>query len=102
MTADRVRVAVVGTGHDPGIDVIDVVTGNRPHFQISWDALSADKHVLCEKPVHNDYRQTNAAADLAAGSGLRTKLGFTFRYAPAIRYAKHLIDSGFVAGAAAP
>jgi predicted dehydrogenase len=146
MTADRVRVAVVGTGHwaqvahlpgwrrdpraevvaladvneaalmatarefgvqrttadyrelldDPGIDVIDVATGNRPHFQISWDALSAGKHVLCEKPVHADYRQTAAAAGLAADRGLRTKLGFTFRYAPAIRYAKDLIDSGFV------
>ena len=146
MTADRVRVAVVGAGHwaqvahipgwqrdpradvvaladvnetvlvgaaaafgvtrvttdyrelldDPDIDVIDVVTGNRPHFQVSWDALSAGKHVLCEKPVHNDYRQTTAAAELAAASGLRTKLGFTFRYAPAVRYAKHLIDSGFV------
>ena len=37
---------------DPDIDVVDVVTGNQPHFQISWDALSAGKHVLCEKPVH--------------------------------------------------
>jgi predicted dehydrogenase len=81
---------------DPGIDVIDVATGNRPHFQISWDALSAGKHVLCEKPVHADYRRTAAAAGLAADRGLRTKLGFTFRYAPAIRYAKDLIDSGFV------
>jgi predicted dehydrogenase len=81
---------------DPGIDVVDVVTGNRPHFQISWDALSAGKHVLCEKPVHADYRKTRAAADLAADRGLRTKLGFTFRYAPAIRYAKDLIDAGFV------
>src|SRR5215471_11431106 len=81
---------------DPDIDVIDVVTGNRPHFQISWDALSAGKHVLCEKPVHTDYRQTRRAADLAAATGLRTKLGFTFRYAPAIQYAKDLIDAGFV------
>ena len=81
---------------DPGIDVIDVVTGNRPHFQISWDALEAGKHVLCEKPVHPDYRQTRAVADLAASKGLKTKLGFTFRYAPAIRYARELIDSGFV------
>jgi len=146
MTADRIRVAVVGTGRwaqvahipgwqrdpraevvaladvdeaalasaagkfsvprvttdyrelldDPGIDVVDVVTGNRPHFQISWDSLSAGKHVLCEKPVHNDYRQTRRAADLAAARSLRTKLGFTFRYAPAVRYAKELIDSGFV------
>ena len=81
---------------DPDIDVIDVVTGNRPHFQISWDALSAGKHVLCEKPVHNDYRKTRQAAALAAERGLRTKLGFTFRYAPAIRYAKELLDAGFV------
>ena len=81
---------------DPDIDVVDVVTGNRPHFQVSWDALSAGKHVLCEKPVHTDYRKTRDAAALAAARGLRTKLGFTFRYAPAIRYAKDLIDSGFV------
>jgi predicted dehydrogenase len=81
---------------DRDIDVVDVVTGNRPHFEISWDALSAGKHVLCEKPVHNDYRQTRRAADLAASRGLRTKLGFTFRYAPAVQYAKELIDSGFV------
>ena len=75
---------------DPDIDVVDVVTGNRPHFQISRDALSAGKHVLCEKPVHADYRKTRAAADAGgAERGLRTKLGFTFRYAPAIEYAKH-------------
>ena len=81
---------------DPDIDVVDVVTGNQPHFQISWDALSAGKHVLCEKPVHSDYRKTRQAAELAAAKGLRTKLGFTFRYAPAVMYAKELIDSGFV------
>jgi predicted dehydrogenase len=81
---------------DPDIDVIDVVTGNRPHFQISWDALTAGKHVLCEKPVHTDHRKTRQAAALAAERGLRTKLGFTFRYAPAVRYAKELIDEGFV------
>jgi predicted dehydrogenase len=81
---------------DPGIDVVDVVTGNQPHFQISWDALEAGKHVLCEKPVHNDYRETRRAADLAASKGLKTKLGFTFRYAPAVLYAKELIDSGFI------
>ncbi|HUA31225.1 MAG TPA: Gfo/Idh/MocA family oxidoreductase [Streptosporangiaceae bacterium] len=81
---------------DPDIDVVDVVTGNRPHFEISWDALSAGKHVLCEKPVHMDYRRTRDAAELARVRGLRTKLGFTFRYAPAVLYAKQLIDSGFV------
>jgi predicted dehydrogenase len=81
---------------DPDIDVIDVVTGNRPHFEISWDALNAGKHVLCEKPVHPDYRRTREAAGLAAAKGLKTKVGFTFRYAPAVQFARQLIDDGFV------
>jgi predicted dehydrogenase len=81
---------------DPDIDVIDVVTGNRPHFEISWDALNAGKHVLCEKPVHPDYRRTREAADLAAAKGLKTKVGFTFRYAPAVQFARQLIEDGFV------
>jgi predicted dehydrogenase len=81
---------------DPDIDVIDVATGNRPHFEISKAALEAGKHVLCEKPVHHDYRETMALAELARSKGLKTKLGFTFRYAPAVLYAKSLIDAGFV------
>ena len=99
--AEKFSVARTATDYrelldDPDIDVIDVVTGNRPHFQVSWDALQAGKHVLCEKPVHNDYLQTRRAADLAKAKGLKTKLGFTFRYAPAVLYAKELIDAGFV------
>ena len=81
---------------DPSIDVVDVATGNEAHFQVSWDALEAGKHVLCEKPVHRDARQTKRAAELAAAQGLKTKLGFTFRYAPAVMMAKDLIDQGFV------
>lgn len=81
---------------DPSVDVIDVATGNEAHFQVSWSALEAGKHVLCEKPVHHDARQTRRAADLARSKGLKTKLGFTFRYAPAVQYAKELIDKGFV------
>src|SRR5687767_2829778 len=42
------------------IDVIDVVTGNEQHFPLSWAGLETGKHVLCEKPVHRDYRQTTA------------------------------------------
>jgi predicted dehydrogenase len=81
---------------DPTIDVIDVAAGNDAHFEVSWAALEAGKHVLCEKPVHRDARETARAAALAKSNNLKTKLGFTFRYAPAIQYAKDLIDAGFV------
>ena len=81
---------------DPDIDVIDVVTGDKFHFEVSWAALEAGKHVLCEKPVHSDYHQVIAAADLAERKGLKTKLGFTFRYAPATMYAAELISQGYI------
>jgi predicted dehydrogenase len=78
------------------VDVIDVITGDSEHFTLTMAALEAGKHVLCEKPVAHDYRDTLRARDLADSKGLRTKVGFTFRYSPAVRYMKELIDSGFV------
>ena len=78
------------------IDLIDVCTPSATHFELAWAALESGKHVLCEKPVAFDYRDTLRAHDLARTKGVKTKLGFTFRYAPAMRYAKALIDEGFV------
>jgi predicted dehydrogenase len=78
------------------IDVVDVVTSSSEHLRLSTMALEAGKHVLCEKPVAFDFRQTAAAADLADRKGLKTKLGFTFRYSPGVRYATKLIQDGFV------
>jgi predicted dehydrogenase len=78
------------------IDLIDVCTPSHTHFELAWAALEAGKHVLCEKPVAFDYRDTHRAAALARRKGLKTKLGFTFRYSPAMRYAKALIDEGFI------
>src|SRR4051812_27529397 len=78
------------------IDVVDVCTPSLTHFPLAWAALEAGKHVLCEKPVAEDYRDTRRAAALARAKGLKTKVGFTFRYSPAMRYMKTLIDDGFV------
>src|SRR5690349_17455299 len=80
----------------PDVDVVDVVTPSHTHFELSWAALSAGKHVLCEKPVAYDFHETLRAAALAREKGLKTKLGFTFRYSPGVQYAKAMIDEGFV------
>jgi predicted dehydrogenase len=78
------------------IDVIDIVTGDSGHFELTMAALEAGKHVLVEKPVAHDFRDTLRARDLAASKNLKTKVGFTFRYSPAIRYMRELIEQGFV------
>jgi predicted dehydrogenase len=78
------------------IDLVDVCTPSARHFELTWAALQAGKHVLCEKPIAYDYRDTQRAAALAREKGLKTKAGFTFRYSPAMQYMKTLIDDGFV------
>lgn len=77
------------------IDVIDVCTPSHTHYELSMAALNAGKHVLCEKPVAYDFRETLGAAALARSRGLKTKLGFTFRYSPAMQYMKEMVDKGF-------
>ena len=78
------------------IDVIDVCTPSHTHFELAWAALEAGKHVLCEKPVAYDFRDTRRARDLARRKGLKTKLGLTFRYSPAMRYMNELVAHGFI------
>ncbi len=77
------------------IDLIDVCTPSATHFELAMASIDSGKHVLCEKPVAFDFRETRRAAELARSKGLKTKLGFTFRYAPAMLYMKHLIDQGY-------
>jgi predicted dehydrogenase len=78
------------------VDVVDIVTPSETHYELACAALEAGKHVLCEKPVAYDFRQTRAAAETARRKGLKTKLGFTFRYSPGVQYARALLDDGFV------
>jgi predicted dehydrogenase len=78
---------VIGRDH---IDAIDVCTPSHTHFELAWAALEAGKHVLCEKPVAYDYRDTRRARDLARQKNLKTKVGLT------MRYMRELVANGFI------
>ncbi len=77
------------------IDVVDIVT-RGDHRDLVFATLEAGKHCLVEKPVCHDYRDVWQAHRLAESRGLKTKVGLTFRYAPAMMYAFDLMRSGFV------
>src|SRR5262245_54250490 len=46
------------------VDVIDIATPSATHLELAMAAIEAGKHVLCEKPVAFDYRQTRWAGEL--------------------------------------
>jgi predicted dehydrogenase len=77
------------------VDVVDVVT-RGDHQDLVFATLEAGKHCLVEKPVCHDYRDVWRAHELAESKGLKTKVGLTFRYAPAVMYMFDLIREGFI------
>jgi predicted dehydrogenase len=76
------------------IDVIDVVTRDSEHYPVNLAAVEAGKHVLSEKPVAHHHHDVRRIAELARAKGLKTKVGFTFRYSPAVRYLKDMLTRG--------
>ena len=79
---------------DPTVDMVDVCTPTHTHLRLSNDAIAAGKHVLSEKPLADEARDAFAAAAAAELHGVRTKLGFTFRYSPAMRRLRGWIADG--------
>lgn len=79
---------------DPEVQMVDVCTPTHTHLPLSLAAIDAGKHVLSEKPLHTESGPAFDAARRADEKGVRTKLGFTFRYSPAIRQLKAWIDDG--------
>jgi predicted dehydrogenase len=75
------------------IDVIDVCTRDE-HEPLVFEALEAGKHCLAEKPVAHRAIDVWRAHELATSKGLKTKVGLTFRYAPAMQYLYALIQEG--------
>lgn len=79
---------------DPEVQMVDVCTPTHTHLPLSLAAIAAGKHVLSEKPLHTEAGPAFDAAARADAAGVRTKLGFTFRYSPAIRQLKAWIEDG--------
>ncbi len=71
-------------GH-PEVGMVDVCTPTDTHLDLSLRAIRASKHVLSEKPLARNAEDAFRAARAAEEKGVRTKLGFTFRYSPAMR-----------------
>jgi len=57
-------------------------------------AAQAGKHVFCEKPVGGTPEQTVRAERAARRAGVISGVGYNYRWAPLVRYAAELIESG--------
>jgi len=83
---------------DKSIDFVHVLTGNRPHSEISVAALNADKHVMCEKPMAINYEEAKKMLDAYHAahkrSGKLLTIGYQFRQNANYRYMKAAAERG--------
>jgi predicted dehydrogenase len=81
------------------VALIDICVPGDLHAPIAIAALSAGKHVLCEKPLANTAGEAEAMADAAEaayGGGARAMVGFNYRRVPALALARRLVEQGRV------
>lgn len=79
---------------NPDVQVINVAAPNGMHLEINRAVAKAGKHLMCEKPVGREPNETIASYEAARSAGIMTSVGYNYRWAPMVQYAKQLIEAG--------
>jgi predicted dehydrogenase len=79
---------------DPDLDAVYNPLPNGLHGKWTRAALTADKHVLCEKPFTANAAEAREIAALAAKSDRVVMEAFHYRYHPSTLRAEQIIASG--------
>ena len=97
--ADRLGFDSVSTDWAEVVDEVDAFYNlgpNHVHAEPSIAALEAGTPVFCEKPLAPTLEDAEAMANAAreAGDDVPAGCAFNYRFVPAIRYAKRLLEDG--------
>ncbi len=76
------------------IQLFDNGGPNDAHAEPCIAAAEAGKHILCEKPLARTAEEAKTMLDAVEKAGVKHMVGHNYRFVPAIRLAKNLIDSG--------
>ena len=79
---------------DPEIDAVIIATPNFTHAPIATAAAKGGKHVMCEKPLGLNAGEVRTMYEACRDAGVVHMTAFTYRFAPSMRYLKHLLKSG--------
>ena len=80
--------------NDPRVDVVANLLGETAHREATEAALALGKPVLCEKPLGRDRFEAGSMLAAAQRAGVQAACGFNYRYVPAMRLARQIVESG--------
>jgi predicted dehydrogenase len=76
------------------VQAVNITTPNHLHLEIVKAAAQAGKHIFCEKPVGRSPQETQQCEEAARQAGVLTFVGYNYRWAPLVQYARRLIAQG--------
>jgi predicted dehydrogenase len=99
--AERFEIPRIEQGYhsvleDPDVDAVYIPLPNHLHCTWAVKALSAGKHVLCEKPLACNARQAEEMAVTARRCNRLLMEGFMYRFHPRSMAVKSAVESGCI------
>ena len=79
---------------DDRIQLFDNTGPNSLHSEPTIAAAEAGKHVLCEKPLARTADEAYEMWRRVAGAGVKHMCAFNYRFVPAVRLAREMIEAG--------
>jgi len=79
---------------DERVHLFDNSGPNNLHAEPTIAAAEAGKHVICEKPLGRDAAESHETWQRVAAAGVKHMCAFNYRFVPAVRLARQIIESG--------
>lgn len=79
---------------DPEVQVVDNVGPNNIHLAPNLAAIKAGKHLISEKPLGRNADECYEMWQAAKKAKIKHMVAFNYRFVPAIRLVKDILDSG--------
>ncbi len=79
---------------DDRVQLFDNGGPNDAHAEPCIAAAEAGKHVFCEKPLARTAEEAKSMLDAVQKAGVKHMVAYNYRFVPAIRQIRKLIDSG--------
>jgi predicted dehydrogenase len=79
---------------DDRVGLFDNSGPNNLHGEPTIAAARAGKHVLCEKPLGRSAEESYQIWQAAAQAGVKHMCAFNYRFVPAVRLAREMLEAG--------
>ena len=81
---------------DPDVEIVDIAVYPWETVAIAEQAIRAGKHILCQKPLADEYSKAANVVAMARQAGLKMAVNQQMRWTVGIRGTKQFLSQGWL------